>query len=63
VADCLAGGDTGAALQALRAGQGTVFDPWVMQVAVASQEAMERAVRLAAAEARIDALTATAIAA
>src|ERR1035438_4651433 len=54
VADCLAGAAPGslacsiteAALQALRAGRGTVFDPRVAEVAVASHEAMERAVRL-----------------
>jgi diguanylate cyclase (GGDEF)-like protein len=55
VADCLAGGapdcpagsTARAPLQALRAGCGTVFDPRVAEVAVASHEAMERAVRLA----------------
>ena len=51
VADCLAGGPpeclAGAALQALRAGRGTRFDPQVAEVAVESHEAMERAVRLA----------------
>jgi diguanylate cyclase (GGDEF)-like protein len=43
----MAGSTTEAALQALRAGRGTVFDPRVAEVAVASREAMERAVRLA----------------
>jgi diguanylate cyclase (GGDEF)-like protein len=55
VADCLAGAapdglagsTTEAALQALRAGRGTVFDPRVAEVALESHEAMERAVRLA----------------
>jgi diguanylate cyclase (GGDEF)-like protein len=49
VADCLAGGPrgypAGAALQALRAGHGTVFDPRIVQVAVESHDAIERAVR------------------
>jgi diguanylate cyclase (GGDEF)-like protein len=47
VADCLAGAAPDAALQALRAGRGTAFDPRAAEVAVAGHEAMERAVRLA----------------
>ena len=47
VADCLARAAPDAALQALRAGRGTVFDPRIAEVAAASHEAMERAVRLA----------------
>ena len=51
VADCLASATpdcpVGAALQALRAGRGTAFDPRVAEVAAQSHEAMERAVRLA----------------
>jgi len=51
VADCLAGATpdrpAGAALQALRTGRGTAFDPRVAEVAAESHEVMERAVRLA----------------
>jgi diguanylate cyclase (GGDEF)-like protein/putative nucleotidyltransferase with HDIG domain len=51
VADCLAAAapdcPSGAAIGTLRAGHGTAFDPRVVEVAVASHEAMERAVRLA----------------
>ena len=45
VADCLA--DGGDALQALRAGSGTIFDPRIVQVALESHAAIERAVRQA----------------
>jgi diguanylate cyclase (GGDEF)-like protein/putative nucleotidyltransferase with HDIG domain len=51
VADCLAGAardrPDAAAAATLRAGQGTAFDPRVVEVALESYEAMERAVRLA----------------
>ena len=42
VADCLATG--GDALQALRAGSGTIFDPRIVQVSVDNHAAIERAV-------------------
>jgi len=48
VADCLAGelgGRSGDALESLRSGDGTAFDPRMVQIAVASHEDMERAVR------------------
>ena len=51
VADCLAGGPvgypSGAALEALRAGNGTFFDPGIVLVTVESHDEMERAVRQA----------------
>src|ERR1039458_6246377 len=51
VADCLAGEPGGrpggAALESLRAGDGTAFDPRMVQIAVASYEDMERAVQQA----------------
>jgi diguanylate cyclase (GGDEF)-like protein len=49
VADCLAETAAGAALEALRAGNGTVFDPRIVLVAVECHETMERAVRQACA--------------
>ena len=49
VADCLAGRDAGAALQELRAGCGTAFDPQVVRVALESLHEMERSVKRAMA--------------
>ena len=47
VADCLAGATRGAALEALRAGSGTWFDPRIVEIALECHEAMERVVRQA----------------